>query len=181
LHPNPNKALLVLLSFVPGAGHMYLGLMRRGVSFMAGFALSIAGAGAFSMISLLQAAFIILIPLTWFVAFFDLWRYPRMGPEEKALVRDDFLIPRSLQLPGGITMRKARIVAGILLILAGVYRLYRIFLYNFIYDYLHSERVIYFFERMPTLLGGVAVIAVGLLLIFWKSRQLKREAGGYEK
>jgi len=74
-------------------------------------------------------------------------------------------------------MRKARVVVGVLLILAGVYQLYRIFLFNFIYEFLHSQRIIYFFERIPTLLGGVAVIAVGLLLIFWKSRQIKAERG----
>jgi len=160
---------------------MYLGMMRRGVSFMVGFAASIVGTSTLWMISLLQSAFIILIPVTWFVAFFDCWRYLRMTPEEKALVTDDFLLPRGMHLPGNGAMRKARIVAGILLILAGLYRLYRELLYNVIYDYLHSARVIYFVERMPTLLGGLAVILVGVLLIFWKSRQMKREADEREE
>jgi len=176
LHPNPNKFLTVLFSFVPGAGHMYLGLMRRGISLMLCFAASIACAGMTYMFNLLEAAFIILIPVTWFVAFFDFWRYPRMSPEEKALVQDEFLIPKGIQLPGGAVMRKARVVAGILLILAGAYQIYRVFLWDFIYQFMHSQRLINLFERMPTLLGGVAVIAVGLLLIFWKSRQMKREA-----
>ena len=159
---------------------MYYGLMRRGISFMVCFALSIAGTGGIRF-GLFQAAFIILIPVTWFVAFFDFWRYPRMSPEEKALVKDEFLIPKEMQMPGAAAMRKARMVAGILLILAGAYQLYRIFLYNFIYEFLHSPRVIYFLDSLPTLLGGVAVIIVGLLLIFWKSKQIKREASNYDK
>jgi len=156
---------------------MYLGLMRRGASIMAAFFLSIAATAFFSNMGLFGYVFGLLIPVIWFVAFFDFWRYPRMSPEEKALVKDDFLIPQGMNLPGGSAMRKVRVVAGVLLILAGVFQLYRIFLYNFIYEYLHSLRLIYFFERLPTLLGGVGIIIIGLLLIFWKSRQIKREAG----
>ena len=177
MHPNPNKFLSVLFSLVPGAGHMYLGLMRRGASIMAAFFQSIAATAFFSNMGLFGYVFGLLIPVIWFVAFFDFWRYPRMSPEEKALVKDDFLIPQGMNLPGGSAMRKVRVVAGVLLILAGVFQLYRIFLYNFIYEYLHSLRLIYFFERLPTLLGGVGIIIIGLLLIFWKSRQIKREAG----
>jgi len=170
----------MLLAFIPGAAHMYLGLMRRGISFMLGFALSIAGTSGIH-IGLFQAAFIILIPVTWFVAFFDFWRYPRMSPEEKALVKDDFLIPRGIKLPGGAAVRKARVIAGVLLILAGLYQLYNTLLFSMIFPYLHSERVMYFVHNVPTLLGGVAVVVVGLLLIFWKSRQLKKEAQSYEE
>jgi len=167
----------MLLAFIPGAAHMYLGLMRRGITFMLAFALSIAGTSGIDF-GLLQAAFIILIPVTWFVAFFDFWRYPRMSPEEKAQVKDEFPIPRGIQLPHGAAARKARIIAGVLLILAGLYQLYNSLLYDVIFPYLHSDRVMYFFHNMPTLLGGVAVILIGLLLIFWKSRQIKTEKGG---
>jgi len=160
---------------------MYLGLMKRGASIMAAFFATIAAAAFFSNLGLFGYVFGLMIPVIWFVAFFDFWRYPRMSPEEKAHVRDDFFIPQGTNFPGAAVMSKARVVAGILLILAGVYQLYRIFFYNFIYEFLHSQRLIYFLERMPTLLGGVAVIVVGLLLIFWKSRQIKREADGFEK
>ena len=182
MNPNPNSFLMVLFSFIPGAGHMYFGLMKRGASLMAAFFASIFLTGAFSnFIGFVAAAFGLFIPVIWFVAFFDFWRYPRMSPEEKALAQDEFFIPQGMSFPGAGAMRKVRVVAGILLIIAGVYQLYRIFLWNFVYQFLHSERVMEFFERIPTLLGGVAVIVVGLLLIFWKSRQIKREADGYEK
>ena len=177
MHPNPNNALCALFSIVPGAGHMYLGLMKRGASIMAAFFASIAATAFFSNLGLFGYVFGLLIPVLWFMSFFDFWRYPRMSPEEKALVQDDFILPQGASFPGGAAMRKVRVVAGLLLILTGAYQLYRIFLYNFIYQFLHSQRVIYFFERIPTLLGGVAVIAVGLLLIFWKSRQIKAERG----
>jgi len=181
LHPNPNNSLCALFSLIPGAGHMYLGLMKRGASIMAAFFASIAAAAFFSSLELFGYVFGLLIPVIWFVAFFDFWRYSRMPPEEKALVQDEFIVPKGAGLPGGAAMGKVRVIGGILLILAGAYQLYRIFLFNYMYQFLHSQRVIFFFERIPALLGGVGIIAVGLLLIFWKSRQIKREAGSYEE
>jgi hypothetical protein len=160
---------------------MYLGLMKRGATFMLGFAASIWLTVFFEQFALMMGAFGLFIPVIWFVAFFDFWRYPRMTPEEKALVQDEFFLPKGLKLPGGAVARKVRIIAGMLLILAGAYRLYQMLFWNVLLDFLHSPRVVNFFNRMPTLLGGVAVIIVGLLLIFWKSRQIKREAQQYEK
>ena len=178
MNQNPNSFLTVLFSLIPGAGHMYLGLMKRGASIMAAFFATIAAAAFFNSLGLFGYVFGLMIPVVWFVAFFDFWRYPRMSPEEKALVQDDFFIPQGTSFPGAATMRKVRVAAGILLIIAGAYQLYNIFLYSFVYQFLHSERVISLFQRIPTLLSGVAVIIVGLLLIFWKSRQIKREASG---
>ena len=156
---------------------MYFGLMKRGASIMAAFFGTIAAAAFFSSLGLFAYVFGLMIPVVWFIAFFDFWRYPRMSEEEKALVQDDFFVPQGTNFLGAAAMRKVRVVAGILLILAGAYQLYRIFLWNFLYEFLHSQRVIYFFDRLPALLGGVAVIAIGLLLIFWKSRQIKAERG----
>ena len=181
LHPNPNQFLTVLFSFIPGAGHMYLGLMKRGASFMLGFALTIAGASLFGMFGLLQAAFGILIPVVWFIAFFDFWRYPRMNAEEKAAVEDDFLVPRGMKLPDGAVMRKVRIAVGILLILAGGHQIYRIFWWDIIRNFERYPVLHYLASNLPTMLGGLAIIVVGLLLIFWKSRQLKKEAGRDEE
>ena len=176
MHPNPNKLLMVLFSFIPGAGHMYLGLMRRGVSFMAAFIVSIAATAFFeSFLNLLAAAFGLFIPLIWFVAFFDFWRYPRMLPEERAAVQDTFLLVDQISFPKGPWLRRARVILGVLLILAGFDRLFRYFYWHFVTEFLHSERVIYFFDQLPTLLAAFGIIIAGLLLIFWKSRQLRQK------
>jgi len=160
---------------------MYLGLMKRGASIMAAFFGCIAAAAFFSSLELFGYVFGLMIPVLWFVAFFDFWRYPRMSPEEKALVQDDFIIPQGVNFPGGSAMRKARVVAGLLLIIAGAYQLYRIFLWDFIFRYVRSELLIDLLNRLPTLMGGLAIIAIGLLLILWKSRQIKKEAESFEK
>jgi hypothetical protein len=61
-----SKALAVILSVFPGAGHMYLGMQRRGLQLMAGFLLAI-----YILDVLRLAIFLFLIPIIWFFSFFD--------------------------------------------------------------------------------------------------------------
>lgn len=61
-----SKPLAILLSIFPGAGHMYLGLQRRGIQLMAAFLFSI-----YILDVLRLSAFLFLIPLIWFYSFFD--------------------------------------------------------------------------------------------------------------
>ena len=59
-------ALAVVFSFVPGAGHMYLGYMKQGVQLMAIFFFT-GIASAYLEVSLLFAV----VPVIWFYALFD--------------------------------------------------------------------------------------------------------------
>lgn len=61
-----SKALAMILSIFPGAGHMYLGLQKRGFQLMAAFLLSI-----YILDVLRLSLFLFLIPLIWFFSFFD--------------------------------------------------------------------------------------------------------------
>lgn len=61
-----SKALATILSIFPGAGHMYLGLQKRGFQLMAAFLLSI-----YILDTLRLSLFLFLIPLIWFFSFFD--------------------------------------------------------------------------------------------------------------
>ncbi|MDL4842273.1 DUF6677 family protein [Aquibacillus rhizosphaerae] len=61
-----SKMLATLLSIFPGAGHMYLGLQKRGLQLMAGFLLSI-----YILDVLRLSLFLFLIPIIWFYSFFD--------------------------------------------------------------------------------------------------------------
>ncbi|MFM1654561.1 hypothetical protein ACI7RC_21045 [Brevibacillus sp. B_LB10_24] len=58
--------LATFLSVIPGAGHMYLGLQRRGLQLMAAFVFSI-----YIMDVLRLSIFLFLIPIIWFYSFFD--------------------------------------------------------------------------------------------------------------
>ncbi|KEK24645.1 hypothetical protein [Bacillus gaemokensis] len=73
-----SKTFASILAMFPGAGHMYLGLQRRGLQLMASFLLSIY------MLDLLRlSAFLFLVPIIWFYSFFDiLQQTSKYGKEE---------------------------------------------------------------------------------------------------
>ena len=171
-----NKFLLFMFSLIPGAGHMYIGLMKRGLSLMAAFFACIAATALFR--GVFSTLFALMIPIAWFASFFDFWRYPRMNEEERqANMNDDFIFPgkRNFDLLNSSTMRKVRIVAGIVLIFAGLQSLYYSFFHQFIWNFITSDRLRELLWNIPSLFGAVAIIVVGLLLIFWKARQIKKE------
>lgn len=61
-----SKAIATLLSVFPGAGHLYLGLQRRGIQLMAAFLFSI-----YILDILHLGVFLFLVPIIWFYSFFD--------------------------------------------------------------------------------------------------------------
>lgn len=61
-----NKVLTFFLSIVPGVGHLYLGLMTRGVQFLITFFSSI-----FFIVMTELGPLSILLPIIWFYSFFD--------------------------------------------------------------------------------------------------------------
>ncbi|MCJ8011033.1 DUF3824 domain-containing protein [Paenibacillus sp. KQZ6P-2] len=72
-----SKVLATLLSAFPGAGHMYLGLQKRGLQLMIFFL------GSVYVLDVLHLSlFLFLIPLIWFFSFFDgLQQTSRYGRE----------------------------------------------------------------------------------------------------
>ncbi len=72
-----SKSIATFLSIFPGAGHLYLGLQRRGIQLMAAFLFSIY------ILDLLRLGiFLFLIPIIWFYSFFDgLQKASRYGEE----------------------------------------------------------------------------------------------------
>lgn len=75
------KIITVALSIIPGAGHMYLGLLKQGAQFMAAFFFFLF------MSSWLQLeALIFLLPVIWFYSIFDAYH---MLEEESEGLRPD--------------------------------------------------------------------------------------------
>ncbi|WZL73258.1 hypothetical protein QBE52_00525 [Clostridiaceae bacterium 35-E11] len=70
---NPNtmeksnrKTIAMILSIVPGAGHMYIGLSKKGLIFMSVFFFAV-----FFMGWLNTSLFLFILPVIWFYSFFD--------------------------------------------------------------------------------------------------------------
>lgn len=75
-----SKALATILSIFPGAGHMYLGLQKRGFQLMAFFLLTI-----FVLDVLKLSFFLFLVPLIWCFSFFDALQKVSKHNEEEQL------------------------------------------------------------------------------------------------
>lgn len=61
-----SKVWAVIFSFIPGAGHMYLGFQEQGLQLMTGFFLSL-----FIMDWLRMSFMVFVIPIIWFYSMFD--------------------------------------------------------------------------------------------------------------
>lgn len=73
-----SKAIATFLSIFPGAGHLYIGLQRRGIQLMAAFLFSI-----YILDVLRLGIFLFLIPIIWFYSFFDaMQKVSKYGEEE---------------------------------------------------------------------------------------------------
>ncbi|MBP1992568.1 hypothetical protein [Paenibacillus eucommiae] len=73
-----SKIIAMLLSVFPGAGHMYLGLQRRGLQIMAAFLFAI-----YIMDVLRLSIFLFVIPILWFYSLFDAMQLVSKGREEE--------------------------------------------------------------------------------------------------
>ncbi|MFA9559716.1 hypothetical protein ACERII_20610 [Evansella sp. AB-rgal1] len=80
-----SKTIATILSIFPGAGHLYLGLQKRGIQLMAAFLLSM-----YILDVLRLGIFMFLIPIIWFYSFFDglqmASRHGKENLEDKPLI-----------------------------------------------------------------------------------------------
>lgn len=103
-----SKSIATFLSIFPGAGHLYLGLQRRGIQLMAAFLFSI-----YILDILRLGIFLFLIPIIWFYSFFDaMQKVSRYGKEQ---LEDEPIIAYFLNHQRWV---------GIGLILLGIYYLF---------------------------------------------------------
>lgn len=154
-----SRILTFLFGLFPGAGQMYLGYMRRGVSLMFTFFL------IFALMGLLGLSFLaFLLPVIWFYAFFDTLNLRSMTYE--MLPQDSYIFPLD-SLSGRQVVdffRTRHLLGGILLILLGVYILLHTFLLPFFY-YTLNINLYPLFESLPTLAISAVIILLGVHMI----------------
>jgi hypothetical protein len=84
--PNKSKFVTVILSVLPGVGHLYLGWQLRGLLFMLAFFMAI-----FLMDWVGLSLFTFLLPVIWFYSLFDaLQCYDREPPAAQEPIAWDF-------------------------------------------------------------------------------------------
>ena len=77
-----SKAIATLLAIIPGAGHLYLGLQKRGIQLMAAFLFSI-----YILDVLRLGIFLFIVPIIWFFSFFD--GLQKAAKSEQELAHED--------------------------------------------------------------------------------------------
>ena len=75
-----------VFSLFPGAGHMYLGLMKKGASLMLLFCFVFALSGFFNLTFLMM-----FLPVIWFYSFFDAMNLRHIPYEDRLAQEDHFL------------------------------------------------------------------------------------------
>ena len=153
-------------ALMPGAGQMYMGFMKRGVSLMSGFFLLIFISSWLNLSPLLYA-----LPIIWFFAFFDTFHLHGLTDEEFAAAKDEFIFIPQIHMSRVLSnQKKYRSIFAIVLIIIGA-----TVLWNNVFDlfgYLVPRSIYGLRYYFPQLLIGCVIIALGLYLIRGKKKEL---------
>ena len=168
-----NRFLTFCFSLLPGAGEMYMGFMRAGLSLMLLFVFAIM-----IPVFLRLDELVVLAVVVWFYSFFHANHLASLNDEEFAKVEDQYLYGLDILSGGKDFVTKYRKWVALILILVGTLLLWnsvmdllrgllRNILPSVIYDVLN--RVGYF---IPRVLAAVLIILAGVKMIGGRKQQL---------
>jgi len=159
-----SRLFSLLCAFWPGAGEMYLGLMKRGLAIMLVFWGTIALMSAFTLEILL-----FILPVLWFYSFFD--TLTLRGLDYYALTelqeKDDFFFQ---DLLGGehtisTAVQKYHLWFGIGFIFLGAAMLYTKLTRSLYFGELIPDWVYNILRALPSMAVSFAIIALGIWLV----------------
>ena len=165
-----NRFLTFCFSCMPGAGEMYMGFLKTGLSLMSIFLLSI-----FGLSYLRFEEFAVVIGVTmWFYSFFHANHLASLTDEEFAEVKDGYLFADG-ELSGPIAWasKYQKAIAG-LLIAAGIIMLWntatdmaRNFLPEYIWKIMYTVG-----DYVPRVVVAILIMIVGVKMILGRKAQL---------
>lgn len=153
-----NKSLATVFAVFPGAAHLYLGLQKRGLQFMALFLLS------FYVMDVLRLSFFLfLLPLLWFFSFFDALQ--TISAQEKGPLEDKPLIQ-------SWSHHQSKI--GLLLIVLGLYYVFDNFIITTMRQFFRDYKItLWLMNYSQTFFVSLLLIICGIWLMR-RQRQAKR-------
>lgn len=168
-----NRFWLFVCSLWPGAGHMYIGFMKMGLSFMLGFLLSIA------IVGITNIGVLAVFPITIYIyAFFHANNLGGLDDAEFAAVKDEYLFGFAdmgqyhLKLNG-----KNRNIAAVVLIIVGLCMLWNVAI-GICIDYIDwdnsAARTIYYTLRddVPRVVIAFVVVLIGVRMLRGKKEEI---------
>lgn len=164
-----NNFLTFIFSLLPGAGHMYMGFMKKGVSLMSAFFIIIFISSFLDVGQLLY-----IVPVLWFYSFFDSINTGYSTDEEFLKVEDNYLFTfdKFMEIDKNMVI-KSRFFAGILLLIFGIFLIWKNTMVQLssvipqpIYDIMSN-----IISNLPRLIIGIVIIVVGIKLIIGKKRE----------
>lgn len=159
------------LACIPGAGQMYLGFFKQGISLMSIFM------GCCAIISLIGVdAIAFALPVIWFYAFFDALNKNSLSADEFSKLEDDWLIIKNTD-ELKFNVKKVRIIAAVILILIGINSLYNGAI-SFCYQLgIDLDNTVFGLIRyaLPKLVFSVLIIGAGIYLIKGKRKSIYEE------
>lgn len=153
-----NKFYTFCCSLVPGAGEMYMGLYKQGVSLMVAFWLLIAMGSSIMRIEI----FFAMVPVVWFYSFFHTHNLHNMPTEEFLQVEDKYFIYNDFNISEAEeTFRKNRKIFAVLFILVGVSMMVEMCM-NIVEPYLHGG----IWNLLWTLNHNAGTFVVGMVAVW---------------
>lgn len=160
-----NGIFTFCFAFIPGAGEMYLGYMKRGLSIMTLFC-AISGVA----VMLNMGIFAIALPVLWAYSFFDTFNLRAQTEEQAAQNPDAYWVDPSLFMGDDLKkiVAKRHKLIGWGLIIFGVFSLYNNFFRGYLWDVF--DRIGFRFgiellNNIPTLIVAGLVIWLGIMLL----------------
>ena len=159
-----------IFSLIPGAGHMYIGLLKKGTSIMALFFLCVALSSYFSL-----SVFAYILPVIWAYSFFDFWNLRRMSSEDFSNIIDMPVLSSTLFNRDFMSRHSAS--AGLVLAIIGaaiVLRLIRRAIWYVIPSFM-QQFISSFIYYVPKLIVAAVLIGAGIYLISRKKKELEQD------
>lgn len=164
---------LFLFSLIPGAGEMYMGFQKQGISIMTIFWSVIALSAGTGM-----SWIIMFLPILWFYSFFNVHNLKSLSEEEFYSVEDKYVLHLD-QLFGDMDtfIRKYRMLVSVILIVFGISILCNNFadiLYWFFPGRLGNliQSISY---QLPQIILAVAIILAGFYILSDKKQRIMKE------
>lgn len=165
-----------ICSLIPGAGEMYLGFLKEGVSIMVLGCVLLACDSWLGLYPLSYG-----LPILWFYSFFDTHNRAGLSDEEFYALEDDYLFHFDQVFSSGWLEGKKRTVAAWVMIFLGLSIFWRpavrwlISMTDLWFSHVFAENLSGFLYQIPRFIVAGALIIGGILLIQGKKKELNED------